>query len=114
MRIIQSLTSSMQAATKWTSSGVTKNTKKTFKLLPSKGKKHPYSKRVETKACMMKQYYKANTLLSQMMQIFNEKYKTLLINNKEDEVTKITITTIKYDADKSPRRFPSRDLPAQI
>ena len=45
-----------------------------------------------------------------MMQIFNEKYKTLLINNKEDEVTKITITTIKYDADKSPRRFPSRHL----
>ena len=49
-----------------------------------------------------------------MMQIFNEKYKTLLINNKEDEVTKITITTIKYDADKSPRRFPSRHLPTQI
>ena len=40
-----------------------------------------------------------------MMLISNEKYKALLVHNKEDEVTEIIITDIKNNVDKSPRRF---------
>ena len=54
---------------------------------------------------MMKQYHKDKILISQMMQIFNEKYKKLLADNKEDKVTEIIITNIKNDVDKSPCRF---------
>ena len=43
-----------------------------------------------------------------MMQISNEKYKTLLGNNKEDDVTEIVIINIKNDVDKSARRFVTR------
>ena len=43
-----------------------------------------------------------------MMQISNGKYKTLLVNNKEDDVTEIIITNNKNDVDKSPRRFVTR------
>ena len=43
-----------------------------------------------------------------MMQIPNEKYKTLVVNNKEDDVTEIIITNNKNDVDKSPRRFVTR------
>ena len=39
------------------------------------------------------------------MQLPNEKCKTLLLNNKEDEVTEIIIVNNKNDVDKSPRRF---------
>ena len=39
------------------------------------------------------------------MQISNEKYKVLLVNNKEDDVTKIIFTNNKNDVDKSLRRF---------
>ena len=74
----------------------------------NKRKKYPYSERVRTKADMMKQYYRAKISLSQMMQIFHEKYKILLVNNKEDNVTKIIITNIKNDVNKSPRRFVTR------
>ena len=70
----------------------------------NKRKKYPYSERVRTKADMMKQYYRAKISLSQMMQIFYEKYKTLLVNNKEDNVTESIITNIKNNVDKSPRR----------
>ena len=82
--------------------------KTNFKVLPNKRKGHLYSERVGTKACMMKQYYKAKRSLSQMMQIFNRKYKSLLVNNKEDDVTEIIITNNKNDVDKSPRRFVTR------
>ena len=54
---------------------------------------------------MMKQYCKAKISLSHMMLISNEKYKALLVHNKEDEVTEIIITDIKNNVDKSPRRF---------
>ena len=54
---------------------------------------------------MMKQYCKAKISLSQMMLTSNEKYKALLVDKKEDEVTEIIITDIKNDVDKSPRRF---------
>ena len=43
-----------------------------------------------------------------MMQISNGKYKTLLVNNKEDDVTEIIITKNKNDVDKSPRTFVTR------
>ena len=58
-----------------------------------------------TRADMMKQYNKATTSLSQMMLRSNEKYKTLLVNNKENDVTEIIITNNKSDVDKSPRRL---------
>ena len=61
-----------------------------------------------TKADMMKEYYKAKISLRWTMQISNEKYKTLLVDNKEDDVTEIIITNIKNDVDKSPRRFVTR------
>ena len=60
-----------------------RKSKTNFKVLPNKRKKHPYSERVGTKVDMMKQYYKAKILLSQMMQISNEKYKALLANKKK-------------------------------
>ena len=85
-----------------------RKSKANFKVLPNKRKKHPFSERVGTKADMMKQYYKAKISLSQMMQISNGKYKTLLVNNKEDDVTEIIITNNKNDIDKSPRRFVTR------
>ena len=85
-----------------------RKSKTNFKALPNKRKKHPYSERVGTKADMMKQYYKAKISLSQMMQISNGKYKTLLVNNKEDDVTEIIITNNKNDVDKSPRRLVTR------
>ena len=85
-----------------------RRSKKNFKVLPDKRKKHPYSERVGTKARMMKENYKAKNLLIQMMQISNEKYKTLLVNNKEDDVTKITIKNNKNYVDKSPRIFVTR------
>ena len=80
-----------------------RKSKTNFKVLPNKWKKHPYSERVRTKVDMMKQYYKAKISLSQVVQISNEKYKTLLVNNKEDE-----FTNNKNDVDKSPRRFVTR------
>ena len=43
-----------------------------------------------------------------MMQISDGKYETLLVNNKEDDVTEIIITNNKNDVDKSPRRFVTR------
>ena len=43
-----------------------------------------------------------------MMQIPNEKWKTLLVNNNEDGATEIIITKNKNDVDKSPRRFVTR------
>ena len=46
-------------------------------------------------------------MLSQIIQISNQKYKTLLVNNEEDNVTESIITNIKND-DKSPRRFVTR------
>ena len=82
--------------------------KTSFKVLPSKSKKHSYLERVGTKADMMKQYYKAGILLSQIIQISNQKYKTLLVNNEEDNVTESIIRNIKNDVDKSPRRFVTR------
>ena len=85
-----------------------RKSKTNFKALPNKRKKHPYSERVGTKADMMKQSYKAKISLSQMMQISNGNYKTLLVNNKEDDVTEIIITNNKNDVDKSPRRFVTR------
>ena len=42
------------------------------------------------------------------MQIPNEKWKTLLVNNNEDGATEIIITKNKNDVDKSPRRFVTR------
>ena len=68
-----------------------RKSKTNFKVLPSKKKKHPYSERVGRKAEMMKKYYKAKISLSQMMQISNDKYKALLVDNKEDDVTEIII-----------------------
>ena len=56
-----------------------RKSKRSFKVLSNKKKKPPYLERVGTKADMMKQYYKAKISLSQMMQISNEKYKTLLV-----------------------------------
>ena len=47
-------------------------------------------------------------MLSQITQISNEKYKTLLVSNEEDDVTEIVITNNKNDVDKSPRRFVNR------
>ena len=85
-----------------------RKSKTNFKVLPNKRKKHPYSEKVGTKPDMMKQYYKARISLSQMMQIFSEKYKTLLVNDKEDDVTEIIITNNKNAVDKSPRRFVTR------
>ena len=82
-----------------------RKSKTNFKVLPSKRKKHPSSERLGTKADMRKQRYKAKISLSQMMQIPNEKYKTLVVNNKEDDVNEIIITNNKNDADKSPPRF---------
>ena len=82
-----------------------RKSKTSFKVLPSKRKKHPYSERVGTKADMMKQYYKVKISLSQIMQILNE---TLLVNNEQDDVTEIIITNNKYGVDKSPRRFVTR------
>ena len=49
-----------------------------------------------------------------MMQISNGKYKTLLVNNKEDDVTEILITNNKNDVDKSPRRFSLKSIFLQI
>ena len=43
-----------------------------------------------------------------MMQISDGKYETLLVSNKEDNVTEIIITNNKNDVDKSPRRFVTR------
>ena len=85
-----------------------RKSKRNFKVLPNKSKKHSYLERVETKADMMKQYYKAEILLSQIIQISNEKYKILLVNNEEDDITEIIITNNKSDVDKSPRRFVTR------
>ena len=39
------------------------------------------------------------------MQISNEKYKTLLANNKEDNVTEFNITNNKNHIGKSPCKF---------
>ena len=85
-----------------------RKSKTNFKLLPNKRKKHPYSKRVRTKADMMKQYYKAKISLSYIMQISNEKYKALFVNNKEDDVNKIIITNNKDEVDKSLRGLVTR------
>ena len=48
--------------------------------------------------------FEAKISPSQVMQIFNEKYKALLVDNK-DEVAKITIKNIKNDPDKFSIRF---------
>lgn len=61
-----------------------------------------------TEVDMMKQYYRAKISLSQMMQISNNKYKTLVVDNKEDDATKIIIMETKSDVDKSPCRFITR------
>ena len=82
-----------------------RKSKTSFKVLPSKSKKHSYLERVGTKADMMKQYDKAGILLSQIIQISNQKYKTLLVNNEEDNITESIIRNIKNDVDKSPRIF---------
>ena len=58
-----------------------RKSKTSFKVLPNKSKKHSYLERVGTKADMMKQCYKAEILLSQIIQKSNEKCKTLLVNN---------------------------------
>ena len=58
-----------------------RKSKTNFKVLPNKSKKHSYLERVGTKADMMKQCYKAEILLSQIIQKSNEKCKTLLVNN---------------------------------
>ena len=76
-----------------------RKSKTNLKVLPNKRKKHPYSERVGTKADIMKQYYKAKISFSQMMQISSEKYKALLVNNKEDDVTKIIITNKNKNSD---------------
>ena len=85
-----------------------RKSKTNFKVLPNKRKKRPYSERVGTKADIIKEYYKAKVFLSRMMEIPNEKCKTLLVNNKEDGATEIIITKNKNDVDKSPRRFVTR------
>ena len=85
-----------------------RKSKTNFKVLPNKRKKRPYSERVGTKAYIIKEYYKAKVFLSRMMEIPNEKCKTLLVNNKEDGATEIIITKNKNDVDKSPRRFVTR------
>ena len=61
-----------------------RKSKTNFKVLPNKRKKHPSLERLGPEADMMKQRYKAKISLSQMMQIPNEKYKTLVVNNKEE------------------------------
>ena len=48
--------------------------------------------------------FEAKISPSQAMQIFNEKYKALLVDSK-DEVAKITIKNIKNDSDKFSIRF---------
>ena len=48
-----------------------------------------------TKADMMKEYYKAKISLRWTMQISNEKYKTLLVDNKEDDVPKLLLRISK-------------------
>ena len=85
-----------------------RKSKTNFKVLPNKRKKRPYSERVGTKADIIKEYYKDKIFLSQMMQIPNEKWKTMLVNNNEDGATEIIITKNKNDVDKSPRRFVTR------
>ena len=60
-----------------------------------------------TEVDMMKQYYRAKISLSQMMQISSNKYKTLVVDNKDD-ATKIIIMETKSDVDKSPCRFITR------
>ena len=67
-------------------------------------KKHPYSEIVGTKADKMKQYSKVKISLSQMMQIPNEKYQTLLVNNQKItlpnlllQITKMMLISLLID-----------------